>query len=40
VTFVCEWAATHIAESRASLDAQLIWDAAQQSIQLWPEDHD
>jgi hypothetical protein len=40
VTFVCEWPAAYIAESRASLDAQLILDAAQQSVQLWPEDHD
>jgi hypothetical protein len=27
-----------IAESRASIDAQLILDTAQRSIRLWPED--
>jgi len=27
-----------IPESRASLDAQLILDAAGQSIRLWPDD--
>lgn len=37
VTFVCEWAAAGIAEARADLDAQLILDAAGQSVPLWPE---
>jgi hypothetical protein len=36
--FVCEWPALGIPESRAGLDAQLILDAAGQSIRLWPED--
>jgi len=38
VTFVCEWAAADIAETRAGLDAQLILDAAGQSVPLWPGD--
>jgi hypothetical protein len=36
--FVCEWPTFGIAESRAGLDAQLILDAADRSIRLWPED--
>jgi len=39
VTFVCEWAAAGIPETHASLDAQPILDAAEQSVQLWPEGH-
>jgi hypothetical protein len=35
--FVCEWPALGIAESRAGIEAQLILDAAQRSIRLWPE---
>jgi hypothetical protein len=35
--FVCEWPALGIAESRVGIDAQLILDAAQRSIRLWPE---
>ena len=35
--FVCEWRAFGIPESRASIDARLILDAARRSIQLWPE---
>jgi hypothetical protein len=38
VTFVCEWAAAGIGEARASLDAQLILEAASRSVQLWPGD--
>jgi hypothetical protein len=38
VSFVCEWAAAGIPETRASLDAQLIVDAAGHSVRLWPED--
>ena len=38
VTFVCEWAAAGIPETRASLDGQLIVDAARRSVRLWPED--
>ena len=36
--FVCEWSPHRIAESRAALDAQLILDAADRAIRLWPED--
>jgi hypothetical protein len=35
--FVCEWPTHRIAESRVGLDAQLILDAADRSIRLWPE---
>jgi hypothetical protein len=35
--FVCEWPAFGIPESRAGIDGQLILDAAQRSIRLWPE---
>jgi hypothetical protein len=38
VSFVCEWAAAGIPETRASLDAQLIVDAAGHSVWLWPGD--
>jgi hypothetical protein len=38
--FVCEWPAFDIPESRAGIDAQLILDAAQRSIRLWPENQD
>jgi hypothetical protein len=37
VSFVCEWAAYDIRETRADLDGQLILDAARHSIQLWPD---
>jgi hypothetical protein len=36
--FVCEWPAFEIPETRADLDAQLILDAADRGIRLWPED--
>lgn len=36
--FVCEWPVFGIAETRATIDAQLILDAADRSIQLWPAD--
>lgn len=36
--FVCEWPAFEIAETRTTLDAAVILDAAQRAIQLWPED--
>ncbi len=39
VTFVCEWAAFDIAERRVEADAQLIFDAASRTAQLWPEDN-
>jgi hypothetical protein len=34
--FVCEWPALGLAETRASIEAQLIRDAAQRSVLLWP----
>jgi len=36
VTFVCEWPAFDIPETRADTEAQLILDAAGQSVQIWP----
>lgn len=36
--FVCEWSAMEIPETRASIDAQLILDAAGGSVQLWRPD--
>jgi hypothetical protein len=33
--FVCEWSALEIPETRASIDAQLILDAAARSDRLW-----
>jgi hypothetical protein len=36
--FVCQWPMLGIGETRVSLDAQLILDAARRSVQLWPED--
>jgi hypothetical protein len=36
--FVSEWPAFGIGETRAELDAQLILDAADRSIRLWPDD--
>lgn len=36
--FVCEWPVFGIAESRATIDAQLILDTVGHSIRLWPED--
>lgn len=38
--FVAEWPAYGLPESRVTLDAGLILDAAQHSIQLWPETGD
>jgi hypothetical protein len=35
--FVCWWPLYGITETRTSIDAQLILDAAQRSIKLWPE---
>jgi hypothetical protein len=35
--FVCEWPAFGIAESRVTIDGQLILEAAGRSIRLWPE---
>lgn len=36
LAFVCEWPALGISETRTEIDAQLILDAASQSIVLWP----
>ena len=36
--FICRWPMYEIAETRVRIDAQLILDAAQRSIRLWPED--
>ena len=40
IEFVCEWPVFGVPETRATLDAQLILDAAGRSTQLWPEDGD
>jgi hypothetical protein len=36
--FICQWATLGTGETRVSIDAQLILDAARQSVQLWPPD--
>jgi hypothetical protein len=36
--FICQWPTLRTGETRVSIDAQMILDAARQSIQLWPED--
>lgn len=36
--FICQWPTLGITETRVSIDAQLILDAARQSVQLWPTD--
>src|SRR5262249_41204420 len=36
LTFVCEWPAFGIPETREEIDAQLVLDAATRSIELWP----
>ena len=40
VDFVCEWPVFGIAETRVSMDARLILDAAGRSTPLWPQDED
>lgn len=37
VTFVCEWPARGIAESRTEVDARLIRDAAARAVPLWSD---
>lgn len=37
VTFVCQWPAYGIEESRAQIDARRLLDAAERSVELWPE---
>jgi hypothetical protein len=39
LTFVCEWHEFDIQEQRAAVEAQLILDAAQHSMKVWPEDN-
>ena len=36
--FICQWPTLGITETRVSIDAQLILDAARRSVQLWPAD--
>jgi hypothetical protein len=36
--FICQWPTFGIEETRVSIDAQLILDAADRSVRLWPED--
>ena len=36
--FICQWPTLRSGETRVGIDAQLIIDAARQSVQLWPED--
>jgi hypothetical protein len=38
VTFVCQWPAYSIPESRVEIDARLVLDAAARAIALWPDD--
>jgi hypothetical protein len=38
LAFVCEWRVFDIQEQRAEVEAQLILDAAQHSMEVWPED--
>jgi len=38
LTFVCEWPAHGIAETRTEIDSQPILDAASRSVALWPEE--
>lgn len=40
VTFVCEWPVHQIPESRGTIEAKLIVDAAARAIRLWPDDGD
>jgi hypothetical protein len=37
VTFICEWPAYGIAESRSEIDGRLILDAAGRARQIWPD---
>ena len=37
LAFVCEWSAFDIPETRTEVDAQLILDAAERSIRIWPQ---
>lgn len=37
--FICHWPTLGIGETRVRIDAQVILDAAQRGIRLWPEGH-
>jgi hypothetical protein len=37
LTFICEWPAQGIAETRVEIDAQRILDASTRAVRLWPE---
>ena len=37
VTFVCEWPARGIPETRAEIDAGLVLEAAAQAVPIWPD---
>ncbi|MFG1650624.1 hypothetical protein ACGFIE_11885 [Micromonospora sp. NPDC049275] len=37
VTFVCEWPAYDMPESRLEVDGQVILDAAARAVRLWPD---
>lgn len=36
VTFICQWPAYRIAETRGEIDARLIVDAAGEAREIWP----
>ncbi|MGH3195192.1 MAG: hypothetical protein ACRDNT_04510 [Streptosporangiaceae bacterium] len=38
--FICQWPMFGIAETRVGVDAQLILDASQRSVQVWPGGED
>jgi hypothetical protein len=35
--FICRWPTLGISETRVSIEAELILDAARRSVQVWPE---
>jgi hypothetical protein len=38
LAFACEWPVRQIAESQMEIDAQLVLDAAERAVTLWPDD--
>lgn len=38
LTFVCQWPARGIPETRTEIDAEILLDAASHSVELWPEE--
>jgi hypothetical protein len=40
LAFVCEWPALQIPLTRATLDAEVIRDAARRAVVLWPAPDD